>query len=133
MTKYFLILVTILSIGLNSCNETTSNSNINEDAQLFTGEWKLDKMVLGTEIIDAKTLGKPTYTFNPNNTYVIHVSGQIEEGTWKKDKEQIILSTKDSDKETILEIKEISKDVFTYEINQETMSRVYLKRELKRQ
>ncbi len=128
MKNFFIVVITVFTISLLSCSEPNQSTNTENSKPAFIGEWYLNKMDLGGEIIKANILGNPSYVFNLDHTYVIHASAQIEQGTWKLNKKQLILFSKDLNKETILNIKDVSEKEFVYEIGDETISVVYLKR-----
>ncbi len=129
MNKIIFAFVLLASISLFSCNESEPTvKNLRTETAPFVGVWELIKMDLGGEVVNANILGDPTYTFNIDNTYVIRVSAQSEEGVWSLQGEKLILFSKALEKETILSITENTEDNLTYEIGKETLTTVYLKR-----
>lgn len=129
MNKIIFAFVLLASISLFSCNESKPTvENLTTETAPFVGVWELIKMDLGGEVVNANILGDPTYTFNIDNTYVIRVSAQSEQGVWSLQGEKLILFSKALEKETILSIIENTEDNLTYEIGKETLTTVYLKR-----
>ena len=129
MNKIIFAFVLLASISLFSCKQSKPTvENLTTETAPFVGVWELIKMDLGGEVVNANILGDPTYTFNIDNTYVIRVSAQSEQGVWSLQGEKLILFSKALEKETILSIIENTEDNLTYEIGKETLTTVYLKR-----
>lgn len=130
MKRNIFIIVLLMTLGLVSCNENKESAKFttNENAPLFVGEWLLESMKLGDEVVNSSLLGNPTYVFNIDKTYVIHVGLQIEEGKWTLNNNKLKLVTNESKKETVLKIIENTEKSFVYEVGDNTITKVVLKR-----
>lgn len=130
MNKIIFAFVLLASISLFSCNDSAPKTEtVATETPAFVGAWELIKMDLDGEIINSNIMGNPTYTFNIDNTYVIRASSQSEQGSWSIKGDNLVLYSKDLDKETILRVTDATENTLTYEIKGEMLTTVYLKRE----
>jgi hypothetical protein len=129
MNKIILAFVLLASISIFSCNESKPVvEKVAKETPAFVGAWELIKMDLGGEVINANILGNPTYTFNIDNTYVIRASAQSEQGSWTIKGDKLVLFSKSLEKETVLKIIDTTENILTYEIGEETITKVFLRR-----
>lgn len=135
MNKIIFTFVLLASVSLFSCNETTKPAETSakkeyKETPAFVGAWELIKMDLGGEVVKANILGDPSYSFNIDNTYVIRASSQFEQGSWSLKDGKLVLVDRETKKETTINIIENKQETLTYEIGENPVTTVYLKRSI---
>jgi len=65
----------------------------NESKDKLTGIWKLDVMDINHTPLRGSSLGNWLWEFNEEGGYLINVSGEVEKGTYKLDKDKLTLKS----------------------------------------
>lgn len=83
----------------------------------FTGEWKLNKIVVDEDEMFGNQLGSPLYYFDKSGTYSIKISELIKQGEWKQNGKKVKLIDKEQkDNVTHIEIIDVYENEFIYKV-----------------